>query len=375
MQSHGRQVRHLAEIPRWCDDVTDSASPARFARRSVLKAAVLASHHEVFESSLIYTVIGKILDVSPHVLVLETDGGEQRFPVAASATAWRGGPVAPAALRQGDHAIVRRNRPGSPVIERIWAEVGRVTGTIIERDGPATLLVDEGAAKGRRIVIIGAGASGRIQVRFPRLEPGYLIDVIGLRHDGFLQALIPATAQPPYHAGHPPVPPMVSGHVPDPLSGSVVWHEPGEEPCGLLGLAYPALDPETGCERAGAALNRPGPAAAALNRPGPPGAAHTSATCRGDLHAVDPHATGPGCIRLPYLSVGSVIRLRNDCAERSRLLPVTSCGATARLFCDRCVSCGTSQKGRIADLTMAAFVELGGDLEAGCFNATMTIGG
>jgi hypothetical protein len=33
------------------------------------------------------------------------------------------------------------------------------------------------------------------------------------------------------------------------------------------------------------------------------------------------------------------------------------------------------QEGRIADLTMAAFVELGGALEVGCFNATMMIGG
>jgi hypothetical protein len=304
-------------------------------------------------AALVYTVIGKILDVSPHILVLETDAGEQRFPLTSSAVAWRGGPVAPAALRQGDHAIVRRNRPGAAVLDRIWAEAGRVTGTIIERDGPATLLVDEGPAKGRRIVIIGAGASGRIQVRFPRLEPGYLIDVIGLRHDGFLEALIPATAQPPYPAGHPPAPPLVSGHVPDPLGGTAVWHEPGEEPAGLLGLAYPALDPETSCERV----------------------APAAATCNGDLHAVDPHATGPGCIRLPYLSVGSMLRLRNDCAGRSRLLPVTGCGATARLFCDRCVSCGTSRRGRIADLTMAAFVELGGDLEEGCFNATMAIGG
>jgi hypothetical protein len=57
------------------------------------------------------------------------------------------------------------------------------------------------------------------------------------------------------------------------------------------------------------------------------------------------------------------------------VVPVTSCGATARLFCDRCVTCGTSRKGRIADLTMTAFVELGGALEVGCFNATMTIGG
>jgi hypothetical protein len=145
---------------------------------------------------------------------------------------------------------------------------------------------------------------------------------------------------------------MVSGHVPNSVSGTAVWHELGEEPANLLGLAYPALDPETSCEHAASAPS----------------------ACSGDLHgveehAVDPHATGAGCVRLPYLSVGSLIKLRNDCAERTRVVPVTSCGATARLFCDRCVTCGTSRKGRIADLTMAAFVELGGALEVGCFNA------
>jgi hypothetical protein len=46
---------------------------------------------------------------------------------------------------------------------------------------------------------------------------------------------------------------MVSGHVPDPVSGTAVWHEPGEEPENLLGLAYPALDPETSCEHAATA--------------------------------------------------------------------------------------------------------------------------
>lgn len=358
MQSHERQMRHSTDNSRWYDDVTDSASPARFARRSRLKAAVLGPRSgpvpaPALDLDLAYTVIGKVLDASPHILVLDTEAGEQRFPLAASARTWRGGPVAAASLRQGDHAVARRTRPGAPVLDRVWAEAGRVTGTIIERNGPASLLVDEGPAKGRRIVLIAANAAGQIQVRFPRLEPGYLIDVIGLRHDGFLQALVPATAQPPYRAASPPAPPLVSGHVPDPVSGTAVWHEPGEEPTGLLGLAYPALDPETSCERE------------------PPSAA----TCSGDLHAVDPHAAGPGCVRLPYLSVGSTLRLRNDCADRTRTLPVTGCGATARLFCDRCVQCGTSRRGRIADLTMAAFVELGGDLEAGCFNATMTIGG
>jgi hypothetical protein len=54
---------------------------------------------------------------------------------------------------------------------------------------------------------------------------------------------------------------------------------------------------------------------------------------------------------------------------------VTGCGATARLFCDRCIACGTSPRGRVADLTVPAFAALGGDLEAGCFNATITVGG
>ena len=79
-----------------------------------------------------------------------------------------------------------------------------------------------------------------------------------------------------------------------------------------------------------------------------------------------------GCVRLPYLSLGATVRIRNECADRAAVLPVTSDGAMARQFCDRCVKCGTSPKGRVADLTMAAFVELGGNLEDGCFNATLT---
>ena len=110
----------------------------------------------------------------------------------------------------------------------------------------------------------------------------------------------------------------------------------GDEPPGLLGLGYPALDPERGAQ---------------------------------------PADGGTGCVRLPYLSLGSTVRVRNECTDRSAVLPVTSDGALARQFCDRCVECGTSPKGRLADLTMAAFVELGGNLEDGCFNATMTLAG
>ena len=214
-------------------------------------------------SEVTHVVIGTVLDVSPHVLVLQTAAGEERLTLAASTAAWRGGAVPPAALKQGDKAIVKRNYSRATVADRIWAEIGRVTGTIVERDA-GTLLVDEGTEKGRKILVIPPRAAGRIQVRFPRLQPGYLIDVIGLRRPGFVEGVIPATSQPPYRADHPPSPPMVSGHIPASISGTATWHEAGEEPEDLLGVAYPALDPETGCE--GHDRARPGDSAASPAR-------------------------------------------------------------------------------------------------------------
>ena len=410
MQSHGGQVRSRHGGSPSVDDVTDAISPARFARRQRFKAAIFGSPDrreddfagrsaDLVNSNATHAVIGTVLDVSPHILVLQTAGGEERLTLAASTAAWRGGPVAPAALRQGDRAIVKRNYVRNTVADRIWAEIGRVTGTIVERDS-GTLLVDEGTEHGRKILVIPEQAAGRIQVRFPRLQPGYLVDVIGLRRPGFVEGLIPATSQPPYRADQPPRPPLVSGGIPDTISGTATWHEPGEEPGDLLGLAYPALDPETGCEGHGLppAHDDLGPVTPEPGRGHPgrhtraslarTGAAHLdsryvaaaghgscSGANRADRYAVDPHQAGPGCVQLPYLSLGSVLRIRNDCAQRARELPVTSCGASARLFCDRCVTCGTSPRGRVADLTMSAFVDLGGDLERGCFNATITIGG
>jgi len=269
-----------------------------------------------------------------------------------------------------------------PIVERVWAEIGRAAGTIIEarptKKLPGTgsprgleLLVDEGPAKGRQIVLIGPDVYRQILVRFPRLEPGYLIDVIGQRQPGYLQAQIPATSQPAYRADHPPAPPLVSGHVSDPVSGTAVWHEPGEEPDSLLGLAYPALEPETGCEHSASGGDRspePGHGGHEDSHAGRPPADPA------EPYVIDPHHVA-GCVRLPYLSVGSILTVHNDCSGLSAPLPVTSCGASARLFCDRCVECRTSPRGRIADLTMTAFVQLGGLLENGCFNASLTMAG
>ncbi|MFF5263508.1 hypothetical protein ACFY4C_31665 [Actinomadura viridis] len=84
-----------------------------------------------------------------------------------------------------------------------------------------------------------------------------------------------------------------------------------------------------------------------------------------------PDAPLAGCVALPYLSLGSELILRNECAGRAAALPVIECGCVAALYCDRCVECATSPRGRLAELTPAAFVALGGDLDRGCFNAAL----
>jgi hypothetical protein len=353
------------------DRLSRVTGPAEIAQRRLLKAAVFPSHRTdpvsddpdrpktpVVAGStaepdphpstrpvvgfpdagqLPRAISGTIRDVSPQVLVLGDGDNEQRFTLTPEAVAWRGRQLEPAALQPGDNAVVRLHPASRHVADRIWAGIGRVTGIIVERSGNS-LLVNEGATRQPAVIVIRPRAVGRIQVRFPSLEPGYLVDIIGLRRDLELEGLIPATSQPAYPASRLPAPILASGRVAGALRGSATWHEPRDEPAGVLGLSYPALDPDMGCAE----------------------------------DAITGYAYGYA--RMPYLSLGSVLRVRNECTDLACTLPVTACAPIARLFNDRCVTCGTSPRGRIADLTMASFVALGGDLDRGCFNATITIG-
>ena len=279
---------------------------------------------------------GTVLDTSPQVAIIYGPDGERRIALPPGAIVWKGRPADPTALESGDSVVVRM-RPGQrSVADGIWANMGRVTGLIVERDRES-MLVDVGRANRRQAVLIPPHAMGLLQVRFPRLEPGYLVDFIGLRGRGFLEALVPATSQPAYRASEGPAPATVRGHAAVRIAGSAVWHE-ATGPADADGVRYPALDPETAC----------------LDQP--------------------PLGAGAGCPRLPYLSVGSLLEVRNECTGSARVLPVSGCAATAQIFCDRCVTCGTSPRGRVADLPMASFVALGGDLERGCFNATVSLG-
>jgi hypothetical protein len=307
-------------------------------RRRVLAAAALGREIPAAgpipgDDPLLQTVTGEIRDISPHLIVLENaDGDEERLVIAPWATAWHGAGVAPGSLPVGARVVIRALRSGK-VVDRIWADVSRMTGTILDISGTKdlTLDLDCGPHRGRRTVLIPYRASGRIRVRHPRFEPGYLFDAIGTRTDGVSTALLPAASQPVYRADSvPPPPPAYS--VQSKISGTAVWSDAFDE--DEAGVAYPMLErSDTRCDK-----------------------------------------VGVSCAGLPYLSLGSALHVHNLCADRAAILPIVACGCLTGRFCDRCVECDTSPRGRTLELSPVSYVELGGELTKGCFNVRIGLG-
>jgi hypothetical protein len=307
-------------------------------RRRRLRAAVrgeagdrLPEEHDAGARPL-RSIEGSVVEASPHLLVLATpDGTEVRVPISADAFIWHAGPADVTALQPGRDVIVRPAGGGGLTAERIWVDIARVTGVIAACSG-RVIEVDRGPHRGRTALVIPADSMTRIRVRHPLLEAGALIDVIGVRRDGEIHGLSPATKspQPTVHAD-PPAPGRRPGSVPRILRGTATWYG---HPQGAYGAAYPALDPY------------------------------------GDAGGC---GTGPAS-PLPLLSIASELHVRNDCTGRAMGVPVIECGCVAARFCDRCVRCGTSPRGRIIELTRSAFVDLGGDLDGGCFNVTARVG-
>ncbi|MEV1168704.1 hypothetical protein [Nonomuraea sp. NPDC049784] len=307
-------------------------------RRRVLAAAALGRDSGVpgpdpDNGEPLRAVAGEILDVSPHLIIIETPAGaEERLVIAPWATAWHGQDVAPADL-PGGSMVTMRTRTGR-VVERIWADTTRITGTILSISGRRDLTVelDCGPHRGHRTITIPYRASGRLQVRHPMFEPGYLFDAIGIRQEGAGLALLPATSQPPYPARAVPAPPPAYAGLQSRISGPATWSDTFDQE--ERGAAYPMLErQDTGCPDAGVS-----------------------------------------CTGLPYLAVGSLLQVRNLCSQRNANVPVVACGCVAGRFCDRCVECDTSPRGRIVELSPFSYVELGGDLVKGCFNAQIGLG-
>ncbi|RAY14915.1 hypothetical protein DPM19_12390 [Actinomadura craniellae] len=264
---------------------------------------------------------GIILGADRHRLVLQSGTDEIRLELTPDTRVWYGGRTGLEALRPGREAIVRPRDDG-PGVDRIWVDITRVTGTILSR-GQDAIEVDAGPHRAHTQVLLPRQALERVLVRHPQLEPGHLIDVIGTRSPDGTLAARPGTAQP----WHPAATVQAAG----PLHGTATWSDLGHR----RGAAYPAVDPEGdsgGCPDARA-----------------------------------------GCVALPYLSLGHDLIVRNSCTERAAAVPVVQCGCVAARFCDRCVECGTSPRGRLVELSPADYADLGGDLDTGCFNVTLEV--
>ncbi|TDB71187.1 hypothetical protein E1264_42565, partial [Actinomadura sp. KC216] len=172
-------------------------------------------------------VTGIVLDASPHLLVLGTAGGEARFAMGESTPVWHGGHGSLAALRPG-RAVVVRPKDAGFVADRIWVDIGRVAGTILAC-GRDAVDVDMGPHRGRTRVVIPPRVLERVLVRHPRLEPGYLIDVICVRSPDGPRAVLPGTSQPGYRADDLAAP-EVTAPVPSVLRGTATWFGGLEDP-------------------------------------------------------------------------------------------------------------------------------------------------
>ncbi|WP_051713403.1 hypothetical protein [Spirillospora albida] len=345
-------------------------------------------------------VTGTLLDASPHLLIVATASGEERLTMTEATTVWHGGRGGPAALRPGREVIVRPRTDGFGA-DRVWVDIGRVTGTMLAC-GRDTVEVDMGPHRGRAHVAVPPQVLEPLLVRHPRMEPGYLIDVICVGSPDGPRAVRPGTPQPGHRADDLAAPDPAAP-VPPVLHGTVTWWGGASAPPprrrGLYEDTWPytadvlpprarlaqlAPPPVTGREAHESLLSLldtgdvPGPGwdERAEAEESPTWREFPLLTDGGAAYpAVDAETGGgcadapSGCVPFPALSLGSEITVHNRCGLRTATAIVVECGCVAARYCDRCVECGVSPRGRLAELTPAAFAALGGDLETGCFNA------
>ncbi|QVQ50555.1 hypothetical protein J4H86_16805 [Spiractinospora alimapuensis] len=313
---------------------------------SLLGAAVAPEPHRP------ETVVsrGVVLEARSHLLVTATDKGEERFILNAESVVWRGGRITPAELAVGEDVFVLRSPSSRWTAQRVWSGIARVTGVIVEVNG-AEVTVDAGHDRGHQVAVIPESATDVFGAH-PRLEPGLLFDAVGLWRDGVVEALTPAAQQPSTPAVDPPRRTVTKRHRRDTghggeIDGSVTWFDPARgrniysDPIALsAGAAYPAVDPLSDCGK------------------------HCAPT--------------RGCVPLPLMSLGMMLSLRNlRCPDdEAAAVPVTACASMARYFCDHfSEETAAAPRGRLAELTLASFIALGGSPETGCFPGRLTVPG
>src|SRR6185437_4502038 len=190
LQSHYGQVRRKSVIRAIRDNPPESGTPAWFARRALLRAAVFDPRDQEFGAPRLAAATsvatGVIQEVRDDAITVDSGNGPEYFGVSSATVTWLGARASPSALRCGDPVVIRyraqdNDAPARGRAERIWARTGRVTGMIVAADGGEFLVDVRRRDRSPQRVVLASASARQIQVRFPRLAPGYLLDVIGTR--------------------------------------------------------------------------------------------------------------------------------------------------------------------------------------------------
>lgn len=170
----------MAPLTAGWEDLTEYGTSAWYARRALLRAAVFETrdhrHWTQRPARAASVLTGVIATVRDDTLVLEGRHGTESVTVSPTTVTWLGARAAASVLRPGDPVIVRHRTSGAyprtpRLAERIWARIGRVTGTIVAVDG-REILVDAGRHDRQpRRVVIATAAQRQIEVRFPSSRP------------------------------------------------------------------------------------------------------------------------------------------------------------------------------------------------------------
>jgi hypothetical protein len=143
-QSHVGQVRQMAPVNTSWEDLTEYGTSAWYARRAMLRAAVFETrdqrHWTQRPARAASVLTGVIAEIRDDIMMLEGRYGTESVTVSPTTVTWLGARAAPSVLRHGDPVVVRHRSAGAysrtpRLAERIWARIGRVTGTIVAVDG------------------------------------------------------------------------------------------------------------------------------------------------------------------------------------------------------------------------------------------------
>lgn len=115
-----------------------------FSRRQLLKGAALgltaggvggfahASQATAQDSSKEFEITGgELVDAGHGVIEMKDGGAARRFSLTGETSVWKGGESLPPALKEGDDLMVKV-RPSDDVALRVWANLWRVEGTVVE---------------------------------------------------------------------------------------------------------------------------------------------------------------------------------------------------------------------------------------------------